>query len=63
MLSVCSDAKDGMLCDDYAGAGIIIYLCTLSDLVAFSKKVKGFIIPYSFYIQYVIFVNITRVLW
>jgi len=42
MLSACSDAKDGILCDDYAGAGIIIYLCTASDVVAFSKKSERF---------------------
>jgi hypothetical protein len=63
MLSLCSDATDGILCDDYAGAGRVIYLGTASDLVALSKKVKEFKVPYSFQIQDVTFVNITGVLW
>jgi hypothetical protein len=63
MLSVCSDASDGILCDDYAGAGRVICFGTASDLVALSKKVKSFKIPYGFQIQYVAFVNITGVLW
>jgi hypothetical protein len=63
MLPVRSDATDGIFCDDYAGAGRVIYLGTASDLVALSKKVKGFKIPYSYQIRYVTFVNITGVLW
>jgi hypothetical protein len=58
MLSVCSDATDGILCDDHAGAGRVIYRGTASDLVTLSKRVNGFKIPYSFQIQYVTFVNI-----